>query len=129
MKYWTLIPAAVAGVLTFVVNQLAHIYGWYQALPFFDKWMHVLGGVFAFLLIAAYRRRATALQLLIMALLVGLLWEGYEHFIDVLFKTDLIHIPDSIGDLIADMVGAVVACAVLFFVQSTKKRYNTINAN
>ncbi len=128
MKYQTITPAAVAAILTFAINQLAHVYGWYQEIPFFDKWMHILGGIFIFLLAGAYLRRLTMFQILLVVLFVGLLWEGYEHAVDALFTTDLIHIRDSVGHLIADMICAFVAWSGVCFVQSAKKRYNRANA-
>lgn len=128
-----MIVVAVFGMMIFIINAIANFHDWYRTVIYFDKWMHVAGGAFVLLTLAAFSRRifpkATLIQLTALVFVVGFLWEVYEFAIQALTGVTLATIPDSIEDLVADMVGAIVVAIILFFVQRRKKRYNTPNAN
>lgn len=133
MKDREMLLAAVLGVGIFALNIIANSHDLYNSITYFDKGMHVVGGAFVFITLSAFfsRRfpRVTQAQLIGLVFFVGLLWEVYEFFIQELTGVIFATIPDSLGDLVADVVGAVIIAVILFFVQRRKKRYNTINAN
>jgi len=129
--------AAASGIALFAVNAVASYYHWYDRVQYFDKWMHVFGGVFVFCALLAFLLQIGWMQLtmrailaaIVLTIVVGFLWEVYEYVIQQWTGAQLLTIPDSITDLIADTFGALIAAGVTFFVQDAKKRYNTVNAN
>lgn len=126
-----LLLAGIIGAGLFVLNTFANWYGWYDHISFFDKGMHVLGGVFvACALIWCFFRYCsvqwlqTASALFIGALLIGLLWEAYEYIVQGITGAHLATVPDSIGDLIADAIGAALGILLCW-----RKRSGTIGGN
>lgn len=116
------LTAAIAGITVFALDRLAALYGWYHTVPSFDKLMHFLGGAFVFLVLAAYWRNKSIRTLIAAVVLIGLLWEGYEYVVQSMVGAELITLPDSVGDLLFDTLGAIGAA---YFFRSAKKRYIT----
>ena len=122
--------ASIIGILIFVVNLLANRFYWYTTIFGFDKFMHTLGGAFIIFIIASvYIKELRELRpwqifvvLTLGAFVVGLIWEYYEYLVQAFVKTvHLADIPDSIGDLIFDVLGGSIGS---FFVILINKRYN-----
>lgn len=139
MKQQIAIVAALFAVVLLVTHLLAGAHDWYETRFLFDKYMHFLGGAFVFFTLAMYFLRHIPMPftgrqlfvLIVFSLIVGLLWEAFEyivqHFTGVLLAT----IPDSIGDVVFDLLGAIVGANMLWwsqsFVGNRKKRYNGDN--
>jgi VanZ family protein len=96
--------------------------------------MHTLGGIFIALLGAMVCWRHikhlgwhdTAVALLLFVLIIGLAWEYFEYIVQFFVKgVHLADIPDSITDLMCDMLGGIIGTA---FVLRAKKRYNRVHA-
>jgi len=123
--------ACVVGLSVLVINGLANRFYWYTTIFGFDKFVHTLGGMFVVLVGGAIflgqtkqlKPRELFVTLALFVFAVGLAWEYYEYLLQAYFKTvHLADIPDSIGDLVFDMIGASIGA---YFVILTKKRYNT----
>ncbi|MCC6199075.1 hypothetical protein IT401_02600 [Candidatus Nomurabacteria bacterium] len=114
MKYHrALLLAGLVGALLFILNVFANWYGWYDHISFFDKGMHMLGGIFvacallwSFFRYCSKEGMRTVSMLFLTSLFVGLLWEVYEYIVQGITGTHLATIPDSLGDLAADAIGA-----------------------
>jgi len=114
------------------------IFGWYYAVFWFDILMHIIGGIFIgalFVYLFRVRRNflktESVLTFIILGagftVLVGVLWEFYEFFMDVvIFKQySLLNTPgeihfDTLKDLFNDIVGGAIA--VSFFGNFTRFR-------
>ena len=135
MKRQVAIVTALFAIVVFGFHGIASINGWYEYQTNFDKFMHFLGCIFTFFVIAMYILRKALLpftgkQLLaivFLALLIGIAWEVYEYIVQHYTGTRLATIPDSIGDIVFDMYGSLIGAFILFFVQDPKKRYNRFN--
>ncbi len=122
--------AGVTVILMFILHTLANTFYWYTSIFGFDKVMHTLGGIFLALLAGALlnakrmpdHTRHLFVTLLLFVFIVGLAWEYYEYLVQYIFKSiHLADVPDSIGDLIFDMVGGIIGS---YFVILIKRRYN-----
>lgn len=110
--------AALAVFGTFIFNSLGVWMSVYGILWWYDMPMHFFGGLFTALLIVyfllGYKKTAylptikIILIALAVALVIGLLWEGYEIFFDIIAGRRHIFI-DSTSDLFFDMAGAIEA--------------------
>jgi uncharacterized membrane protein len=96
--------------------------------------MHTLGGVFIAIVLGAifYKRLVNSnkkkifIFLICSVLIIGILWEGYEYIVQYFIKNvHLADIPDSISDLVCDVVGGVLGT---IFVVISKKSYNNTDA-
>lgn len=123
--------ACVVGLSVLIINGLANRFYWYTAIVGFDKFVHTLGGLFVALVAGAVflgqtkhlKSHEVFVTLALCVFAVGLAWEYYEYILQAYFKTvHLADIPDSIGDLVFDMVGGSIGA---YFVILMKKRYNT----
>ena len=122
--------AAVTGILLLFLNTTAHFLYWYEGQSYFDNVMHILGGIFVALLSIIFLRRLGKLSIstglvLFVVFLTGLAWEIYELVMQNISGIQLVTLPDSILDLIYDLIGGWIA---LFFVLIRRKRYNIDNA-
>lgn len=122
--------AAITGITLLVVNALAVVFYWYDAIWWFDMPMHTVGGVLVVFVGAAFlfsriKRLPVGELFITLALfvfIVGLAWEYYEYVVQFYIKSvHLADIADSISDLICDMVGGSIGA---LFVILLKKRYN-----
>jgi hypothetical protein len=101
------------------LHYVATVFGLYVDIPYFDKAMHVLGGIicalvvlfvlssirpFSFLVLT--RQRAYVATVLC-AFVVGSFWELFEYTHDITFAVH--YTVDTAGDLLMDSVGAVIA--------------------
>ena len=125
-----IILAAIVGIGLFVTNAMAVIFYWYVSIPWFDMFMHTIGGVFtalvgtAFLLprLKGLRPMELFITISLFVFIIGLFWEYYEYIVQFYIKSvQLANISDSISDLICDMVGGSIGA---FFVILLNKRYN-----
>ncbi|MDP3875038.1 MAG: hypothetical protein Q8Q22_00755 [bacterium] len=84
----------------------------YWTLWWYDLMMHTLGGFIGGLIILwfleSFDSSKPILLALISVMIVGILWEIFEYVYDVAQVAD--YWWDTITDLIADGVGAVLAC-------------------
>ncbi len=127
----TIAAAAIVGISLLIINWVANTLYWYTSIWWFDMLMHTVGGMFvAFIggaMLLRHLRGRTPHELFIILVLfvfvVGLFWEYYEYIVQFYIKTvHLADVPDSISDLVCDMVGGVIAS---IFVIVMQKRYNT----
>ncbi len=122
--------AALVGIGIFLINTLAHVFYWYVSIWWFDMLMHTIGGVFVafvcsmitFKQIESLPFRELFIVIALMVFIVGLAWEYYEYVVQYYVRgVQLASIPDSVSDLICDMIGGSLGA---LFVIWTKKRYN-----
>lgn len=122
--------SAVLVVGIFFLNKAANTFYWYLSIPWFDMLMHTLGGVFVavwggalFLpLLKGQKALLWVIVLTAFVLIVGFLWEVFEFSVQGITQLEtLANIPDSLSDMVCDMIGGVVGT---FFVLSRLRRYN-----
>lgn len=102
-----------------VLHILAIEQTYYWSLPWYDIMMHFLGGFwlafFIFWLhsIKPFLSKVGIVSVLLFVIGVGLLWEGYEIFFKMTFMGDPEYPFDTSLDLVMDMIGGVVAFAII----------------
>lgn len=123
------LTSATLGIGIFLLNAFASVFYIYISTPWFDMLMHALGGVFIAITTAAllakrlYSKHERFIVLLLTVFIIGLGWEYYEYLVQFVIKSvDLAKIPDSVSDLICDMIGGTLGAT---FVILARKRYNT----
>lgn len=113
-----------------LVNVMANRFYWYSAMWWFDIPMHILGGIFlglffgalCFKRIVGLSQKEVLILLLLFVFVGGLGWEVFEYAVQTLIKgTALANIPDSIKDMLMDLIGG---CIASLFVLRALKRYN-----
>ena len=112
-----------------VVNALADVNHWYWTMKWFDTPMHIAGGAWlaGFGVWWQYFRRGVVapgfLQLLgvclVYALSIGLLWEAYEAVVSFFTVGHMNEIPDTLGDLLFDIIGGTTV-AILVWARTNK---------
>lgn len=118
----------------FGLHLAASAFYWYVSIPWYDMMMHTLGGVFLAVFTAAFfykhsrelNRYETVVTLLLAVLVVGGMWEYFEYAVQYILKGSIIlaKFPDSVSDIVCDMVGGILGT---LFVLQQKKRYNGTN--
>lgn len=117
-----------------ILHVVATTFYWYLVIPWFDMLMHTLGGVFLAMFgatifsekIKRISRAHIFLLLISIVFLVGFGWEVFEYIVQFVIKgsIQLANIPDSVSDMVCDVVGGVLG---FFFVLIQKRRYNRIH--
>jgi len=107
-----------------VVNALADVNHWYWTMKWFDTPMHIAGGAWlaGFGVWWQYFRRGVVasgfLQILgvclVYALSIGLLWEAYEAVVSFLTVGHMNEIPDTLGDLLFDIIGGTTVAILVW---------------
>jgi hypothetical protein len=105
-----------------IINTLALLFYWYSTIWWFDIFMHFMGGVFvSFLTLFLFsytklgdrERKETYYDYFLIAfsgvIAIGILWEMYEIFADMLFSHNQINSLDIFADLLNDVSGAIFA--------------------
>lgn len=120
-------------VFVFILNKLANLFYWYSSIPQFDMLMHALGGVFIavwvsallYPLLRSHHGILWAVITLASVLIVGFLWEVFEFSVQGVMRVEtLANIPDSLSDMVFDLIGGVLGvCFVLW----KRTRYNQNN--
>jgi hypothetical protein len=114
-------------VFIFLVNTLSIKFYWYSLLWWFDMPMHFLGGLWIGLMgtwmyfLGPFAKKdklitisCVACVTLLSVFIIGVLWEGYEYFVQVSIPGATIGNPlDSLSDLFFDMAGGVAATMYL----------------
>lgn len=122
--------AASVGIGVLLLNSVANAFYWYVSIPWFDMFMHTLGGVFVALLGGAFLARRLVeltprelfITVALFVFIIGLGWEYYEYIVQFYIKNvHLADVSDSISDLICDMIGGSIGS---LFVIRAQKRYN-----
>jgi VanZ family protein len=129
--------AAILGIVLFLLDMLGHANGWYLQHWHFDKGMHTIGGIFVAFLFALYLVRRgqfvfssrLMVNIVLFVFCIGILWEAYEYIVQAITGTFLATPIDSLGDIIFDLVGGIIATRLIFFVSKSQKRYNSTNAS
>lgn len=109
----------------FGLNFLANKLYWYSAMPWFDMLMHFLGGLWLglawvwFLSSQSLRlspepkalalTAKSILQIILLVLLVGILWEVFEFFVDETIAKNGFDLADTLSDLLFDSLGGFSA--------------------
>jgi hypothetical protein len=131
------IVTVIFALTLFALHGIGTLWNWYGTKPFFDKYLHFLGGMFVFFALMMYLLRRAVLPftgrqvlvLVVFVLFIGIGWEVFEYTVQHFTGVVLATMSDSIGDIVFDNLGALVAATTLFFVQDfvsqPKKRYNT----
>jgi hypothetical protein len=131
------IVTAIFALTLFALHGVGTLWNWYGTKPFFDKYLHFLGGMFVFFALVMWLFRRAALQftgrqvlvLVGFVLFIGIGWEVFEYTVQHFTGVVLATMSDSIADVVFDNFGALVAATMLFFAQDfvsqPKKRYNT----
>lgn len=105
----------------FIADLMAKSFYWYSLVWYFDMMMHFLGGlwlgwffIYVFLPEEVVLSCRTIIKVLMMALLVGILWEFFEYFMNVISNTHF-DIGDTVSDVILDLAGAAVS--IFYFIK------------
>lgn len=129
-----LISACILVIFIWLINTLANKFYWYSAMIWFDIPMHILGGIFLSLISGAiffkklksFSTKEKMVFILLFVLMVGIGWEIFEYVTQAIIKgVQLANFPDSIKDLLMDVVGGVIG---FLFVLATIRRYNNTHA-
>ncbi len=99
-----------------VLHVAATYFFWYDALFYFDKIMHFLGGAwwgYLFLFVFSDNQKEVSFwDIFLWILVVGVLWEMYEYSYQYYYDTSGIATPiDSLGDIVFDIFGGIMAKA------------------
>jgi len=100
----------------FLANFFALKFYWYSLIWYLDIIMHFLGGFWIglfFLYIFSKGKQLSFnlnlfFKLLLVGLLVGLLWELYEFYLNIVAGT-LFNLNDTLSDLFFDLLGTAVS--------------------
>jgi hypothetical protein len=134
MRKKLFVYSAVLAVGIFLLNKIASFFYWYSAMPQFDMIMHTLGGVFVAIWCAAIlfeflKEQKPIIWIIVlsaMVLIVGFLWEVFEFSVQgIMHLETLANIPDSLSDMVFDLLGGVLGSA---FVIIKIKSYNRAHA-
>lgn len=105
-----------------VWNAIGVYEGIYERVFIWDIVAHLLGGAWAALLVAwvlvHLGYRVSAWQCVLGAILIGVIWEGYEYYLDIIGSTFMQVGADTIKDLFVDAFGA--ACASYLWIVHRK---------
>lgn len=118
------------------LHLVASAFYWYVSIPWYDMMMHTLGGLFLAVFTSAFfyrhimemNRYETIVTLLLAVMVVGGAWEYFEYAVQYAVRGSmtLATFPDSVSDMVCDMIGGAIGT---YFVLSQKKRYNVPNGN
>lgn len=106
-------------VFIFLVNFLAGKFHWYSSLPWFDMFVHFLGGFWLglgviYLFPPKISSSSSILKILLGVLIIGLAWEFFEIFVDANFSKKIFDIKDTLSDLCFDLAGGLTATLYFF---------------
>lgn len=112
----------------FLLNSLAMEFHWYFSVWYFDMFMHFLGGFWVGLavlwLVRAKEVNAKCiLSVIVGVLVVGILWEVFEVFVDRATANDSFNILDTTSDIFFDLAGGLLS--IFYF----KKRIISVPEN
>jgi hypothetical protein len=98
--------------IIFFLNFLGAKFYLYYSLWYFDIFMHFLGGLWvAFLLFYFFFNKnfyVFVFQILLGVLLIGILWEIFEFFVNEIIATNPFNFLDTISDIFCDLAGGVL---------------------
>lgn len=106
----------------FLVNFFALKFYWYSLIWYLDIMMHFLGGFWIGLFFLYIFSRGKQLsfnlnllfKLLLMGFLIGLLWELYEFYLNIVAGTSF-NLNDTLSDLFFDLLG--IAVSLFYFLK------------
>lgn len=106
-------------IFIFITNFLAGKFHWYSSLPWFDMFMHFLGGFWLALGIMyvfppKIKSSISILKILLGVLVIGLIWEFFEIIVDANFSKNIFDLEDTLSDLCFDLAGGLVALFYFF---------------
>lgn len=118
---------AIAGV-----NAFAEYYHWYWLMRWFDMPMHFAGGVWVAGAVLWWRffsgkftslpnTKAMFAWAIGGAIAIGLVWEVYEAAVSYITVGRMNDILDTIGDLVLDTLGGIVAAGILWASTNNKQ--------
>lgn len=125
-----LLVSFVLAIIFGSMHAMAQVFYFYWTLWWFDYLMHFLAGVFIGLITlwVAYRWSIfggarpgllrASLIVFLPVVLIGVAWEVFEYFFGLTEATEEVYALDVAHDLLADLVGGIVAVYV-----GTKKRF------
>lgn len=105
----------------FLTNFLAEKFHWYFSIWYFDMIMHFLGGFwvgffFLYTFLAKDPVLPTAglfLKIILSTLAIGILWEFYEYFLNVVSFTSF-DFKDTLSDIFFDLLGSFASIFYFF---------------
>ncbi len=104
-----------AGVM--ILDYIARAMSWYWTVPWFDTIMHTLGGFLVVMLAVPFLKRVgmtLSVQTLVLSvIIVGVGWEVFELLNNITGVPPEQYWSDTIVDLIADLLGGLLAIAYL----------------
>ena len=100
----------------FLADLVAKYFYWYSSLWYFDMIMHFLGGLWVgmfFIYVFLTRKELPmalrfSLKIILLVLVVGVLWEFFEFYINVVSATTF-EWRDTLSDVIFDLLGGLVS--------------------
>lgn len=111
-------------IIIAVVNGLADTYHWYWTMRWLDMPMHFAGGAWlaGFGVWWQYRRNGLTpggIQVLlgvclVFAFSIGFLWEAYEAVVSYLTVGHMNAIPDTLSDLLFDILGSITVAGFVW---------------
>ncbi len=103
----------------FIVNTAAVFWGWYYIVPSIDIPLHLAGGFwvggsgmwgyYAFSKKISKKLSVTIVGSMLIAIVIGALWEGFEFYTNLLLAREPFSALDTMGDMICDIIGGVCA--------------------
>lgn len=108
------IRLAVLVIVVFLINTLSFKFYWYSSMWWFDMFMHFLAGFWLSLCIIWLLKLENfsfknILKIILFVLIIGLLWEMYEFYVDDNIARNGISTLDSTSDLFFDLAGGFSA--------------------
>ncbi len=105
-------------IFIFLVNFLAGKFHWYSSLPWFDMFMHFLGGFWLalgimYLFPPKMSSSSSILKILLGVLIIGLLWEFFEVIVKNKIFLETFDFRDTMSDIFFDLAGGLTA--ILYF--------------
>lgn len=120
------IPTSLTFLLIIIalVNGLAEAYHWYWTMRWFDMPMHFAGGSWLAGMVAwwVYFRKGISPQrfslllgvCLLGAFSIGVVWEVYEAAVSFLTVGHMNNIPDTLGDILFDILGGTTVAVLIW---------------
>jgi len=127
-NFWkTLVWACIIIVLSLMPADNIHSQNWY-VLPHQDKILHLLFyGIFGFLLIKAFQahfkrpRMSSTVLILSLSLILA-----FGAILEIIQEKMIQSREGEVLDLLFDLIGFLIACIYIYFVQYYKRHFNEI---
>lgn len=132
-KEYILYSSSLVLVVISILNYLGGQFYWYWTYKWFDIPVHMLGGVWVGLtalwlwshfmhlkVVKTFRMKALGV-VVFAAFFVGISWEIFELLGGITNMSDKVYWPDTIGDIVNDFVGGMLAYFAFIKIKKSEK--------